>query len=222
MRKRTTNRNWKFRTEGVYQFLKKKLISMEFKPGQLLSEKEIVSRFKLSRTPVRQALFRMERDGLIEIIPRKGAFVKFLSMKDIKELYQVRKALEGMAARIAAENIDLDALKEYENFYLNALKENSNQSLQEIVDFGLKFHNFIIDSADNQRIKNILKDLRVQLEISRMFFLNPSPSAQPSRGLQSINEHLAIIEALKKRDSELVEARMREHIVNAEKYIFSF
>lgn len=222
MRKRITNRNWKFRTEGVYQFLKKKLILMEFKPGQLLSEKEIVSRFKLSRTPVRQALSRMERDGLVEIIPRKGAFIKFLSMKDIREVYQIRKALEGMAARLAAEKIEIQELKEFEDIYLNALKKNSNENLQKIVELGLKFHDFIIDSADNQRIKNILRDLRVQLEISRIFFLNPNPDVQPSRGIQSIKEHLAIIEGLKKRDSDLAEARMREHIANAEKHTFSF
>lgn len=214
------NNSRRFSTEEVYLLLRSKLLTLEFKPGQLLSEKEIVSHFKLSRTPVRQALLKMELDGIIEIIPRKGAFIKFLSMKDIKEVYQIRKALEGMAARLATENnISLATLSEYEKFYSDLLKKNAKLSLEKIVDMGLEFHNFIIDSADNQRINNILKGLRVQLEMTRMFFLNPKQKRP--RSLQSIEEHLAIIAALKKRDPDLAEARMREHIANAENYTFS-
>jgi DNA-binding GntR family transcriptional regulator len=216
---------WKFRTDEVYQLLRKKLMAMEFKPGQLLSEKEIVSRFKLSRTPVRQALSKMERDGLVEIIPRKGALIRSLSIKDIREVYQIRKALEGMAARLVAENINPNALKKFEKFedvYLNGLKKNSEGGLVKLVDLGLKFHELIIDRADNSRIKSILRDLQVQLVISRLFVLNPNSKTRPSRAIQSIKEHLAIIEALKKGDGGLAEVKMREHINHAEKYALSF
>ncbi len=212
----------KLRGEDIYDLLKNKLISLEIKPGQLLSDNEIAVQFEVSRTPVRQALARLERDGLIQIIPRKGAFVKFLSMKDILEIFQVRKALESLAARLAAENIDLEALKEFENFYLNALNEDSADGLQRIFNYGVKFHDFILKSAGNQRIEKILKDLRAQFEISRMFFLNQNSNVKPSRATQSINEHLGIIEALKKKDGDLAEVRIKEHIANAEKYTFTF
>jgi DNA-binding GntR family transcriptional regulator len=212
----------KLSAEQVYHLLKEKLTSLEFKPGQSLTEKEIASHFKVSRTPVRHALSNLERDGLVEIIPRKGAFIKFLSMKDIIEIFQVREALEGLAARLAAENVDLEALKKFETFYVGALQKNSSKDLQEIFNFGMKFHDFIIDSAANQRIKKILKDLRVQFEISRIFFLNQNSSVRPSRAVQSIREHLRVIEALRRRDGDLAEARLKEHISNAKKYTFSF
>jgi len=222
----TRNKNQKGKSklsaEEVYHLLKEKIASLEFKPGQSLAEKDIASQFKVSRTPVRHALTKLERDGLVKILPRKGAFIQFLSMKDINEIFQIREALEGLAARLAAENIDLEALKEFEKFYLAALEKNSGENLQEIFNFGVKFHDFIINSAGNKRIKQVLKDLRVQFEISRMFFLNQNSNVRPSRAVQSIHEHLGIIKALKKLDGELAEARLKKHISNAQKYTFSF
>lgn len=212
----------KLNTNQVYSLLKEKMASLEFKPGQSLSEKDITLSFKVSRTPVRHAFAKLERDGLIEIIPRKGAFIKVLSMKAILEIFQVRKALEGLAAQLAAKNVDLEALKEFENFYSNALRGGCSDNLQEIFNFGIKFHDFIINSGDNQIVERILKDLQVQLGISRIFFLNHNSNAQLFRSAETIKEHLRIIEALKRGDGELAEARMKEHIANAEKYVFSF
>jgi DNA-binding GntR family transcriptional regulator len=214
----------RFITDEVYDLLKQKLTSSEFKPGQSLSEVDIASRLRVSRTPVRHAISRLERDGLVEIIPRKGAFMKFLSMKDIVEIFQVRKALEGLAAQLAARNPDLDlaALDQFETFYLNALKENGNDCAHEVFNLGMRFHDFIISSALNQRIERILREYRVQFEISRTFFLNHKIDIQPSRAVQSIKEHLGIIEALKRRDGDLAEARLKEHITNAQKYTLSF
>jgi DNA-binding GntR family transcriptional regulator len=221
-KKRSVRKKSKKNTEDIYNLLKKKLVSFEYRPGQSLGEKDIASHFKVSRTPVRHAFSKLERDGLVEIIARKGAFIKFLSMKDILEIFQVRKALEGMAARLAAKSIDIDALKDFENLYQNALQENSNDSLQKIFKSGIKFHNLIIRSANNQRIEKVLKDFRVQFEICRIFFLQQSSNVYPSRAVESIKEHLQIIEALKEQNGELAEMRMREHIANAEKYTFSF
>ncbi len=213
--------NSKLNTEEIYQALRGKLASLEFKPGRLLSEKEIASYFRVSRTPIRNVFFKLERDGLIEIIPRKGALIKFLSMKDIFEIFEIRKALESLAARHAAKNINFENLKQFEDYYINVLQKGlSNENLQAIIDFGVKFHEFIIESADIQRIKRILGDLRVQLGICRIFFLNQNTGLENSRAVQSIREHMAIIEAFKKMDEDLAETRMKEHITNAEKYTF--
>jgi DNA-binding GntR family transcriptional regulator len=211
----------KLTSEKIYHTLKAKLISLELKPGQFLSDQEVASQLKVSRTPVRHAFGMLEKDGLLEIIPRKGAFIKFLSLKDILEIFQVRIALEGMAARLAAENVDLEALNKFESLYLNALQENSADNLQKIFNLGIKFHDFIIKNSGNQRTERILKDFRVQFEISRIFFLNQNNNIRPSRAIQSIKEHLGIIEALKQRDGSLAEVRMKEHISNAQKYTLS-
>jgi len=212
----------KLSSDEVYDLLKGELIKLKFRPGQILSEKEIISKFKLSRTPVRNALSKMERDGIIEIIPRKGAFIKFLSIKDVIEIFQARKALEGLAAYLAADHVDLENLRIFEDFYLKALQNNRDENPQEVSDFGIRFHEFIINCAANSRIKDILKGLRVQLEISRIFFLHQDSKIQPSRTIQSMKEHLEIIEALKRKDAELAERRMKDHIANAEKHTLTF
>ncbi len=208
-------------SEEVYQFLRDKLIKLEFRPGHLLSEKELVLKFNLSRTPVRNALSKMERDGLVEIVPRKGAFIKFLSMKDIKEIFEIRKSLEGTVVRLTINRLNLDRLNQFEEFYLRSLND-PNKNLEEISSVGMEFHEFFVISAGNERIRKILDDLRVQLSICRVFFVNQNSNVQPSRAIESIQEHLSIIDALKKGDGELAERRMKEHLANAESYTFSF
>ena len=113
-------------------------------------------------------------------------------------------------------------MEKFEHFYLNIFEKNLTETLEEIAVSGIKFHEFVIDSSSNQRIKNILSDLRVQFEISRIFFLNPNPDVRSSRGIKSIEEHLSKIEALKKGDGDLAELRMKEHIGNSEKSILYF
>lgn len=205
----------------VYRFLKDKLINLEFRPGHLLSESELVSQFNLSRTPVRSALSRMERDGLVEILPRKGALVKFLSMKDIKEIFEIRKALEGAVVGLAANNPDSEGLNRFEEFYLRALND-PDKDVEKISSLGMKFHEFFVINAGNERIRKILDDLRAQLSICRVFFLNQDSNVQPSRSIESIREHLSIIEAIRKGDGELAEKRMKEHLAKAESFTFSF
>ena len=118
----------------VYALLDGELIKLEFRPGQILSEKEIIWKFKLSRTPVRKALSKMERDGIIETILRKGAIIKFISIKDVVEIFEARKALEGIAARLALRNVDLEELDKFEKFYLDRLR-NIQTNSQEVSDF---------------------------------------------------------------------------------------
>jgi DNA-binding GntR family transcriptional regulator len=210
------------RSQDVYGRLKEKLISLEYKPGSALMENEIAEGLKVSRTPVRHALTKLERDGLVEIIYRKGAFVKLHSVKDIVEIFQVRKSLEAYAANLAASNVDLDALDRFEKFYGSALHMKEDQKLQKVYDQGVDFHKFVIKAANNHRIEKILAELSVQLEISRIFFLSQNDKSIHGRAIQGIKEHLLVIKALKNKDGETAERCMREHIINAEKYLFSF
>jgi len=163
----------------------------------------------------------MERDGLVEIVPRKGALIKFLSMKDVKEIFVIRKSLEGTVAGLAVNNLDLERLKKFEEFYLKSL-DHSTIDLQEISSVGMEFHDFLVISAGNERIRKILDDLRIQLSICRIFFLNQNSDVQPSRAIESIREHLSVIDALKKGDGDLAEMKMKEHVSNSERYTFSF
>ena len=213
------------RSGDVYAILKEKLTCGEFKPGSALMENEIAEVLEVSRTPVRHALANLERDGLVEIIPHKGAFVKLHSLKDILEIFQIRKSLEAYAANLAASNIDLVELDRYEAFYTNALNMKDGEKIQEFYDVGIDFHKFIIKSANNSRIEKILAELSVQLEISRLFFLNQNQKNNDvvlERAFRMIENHFVIIRALRSKDGETAEKYMREHIIDAEKYLLSF
>lgn len=213
------------RSEDVYNQLKQKIISAEYQPGCALMENEIAKVMKVSRTPVRQAIMRLERDGLLEIIPRKGAFVKFHSLKDILEIFQIRKSLEAYAANLAAMNIDLNVLADYENYYTNAANIKEGEGLQEFYDKGVEFHKFVIRSANNSRIEKILRELGVQFEISKIFFLNQNQKNNylvQERAIRMVENHLIVIEAFKRKDGERAEKYTREHIIDAEQYFLSF
>ena len=207
--------------EDVYQILKKKLASLELNPGQWLPENKIALELKTSRTPIRYAFSKLESDGLVQIIPRKGVFIKFFSINDIVEIFQVREALEGLASRLAAGNADLEILKGFEQFYLDCTNTDSPETAKKIYDFGEQFHDFIIKSAGNKRIEKTLEEYRIQLEICREFSFDQKFRIQPSRSMQIIKEHLDIIKAIKERNGELAETRMKEHIFNAACYTFS-
>ena len=133
MKQKPNKEQTKLSGDGVYQILKKRLSALKYRPGQSLQELEISTELNASRTPVRYAFSKLESEGLVEIIPRKGAFVKYLSVKDAIEMYQVTGVLEGLAARLATELVDLKDLEELENIHLNALKKNSSENIQEFI-----------------------------------------------------------------------------------------
>jgi len=100
------------RRDRAYQSISGWIIRGEMAPGESLTESEVANRLNMSRTPVREALHRLEQDGLVEIKPRVGAFVRSITMKDLQEIFEVREAAEGMLSRLSALRGDMDALSE--------------------------------------------------------------------------------------------------------------
>src|SRR5438093_349752 len=98
----------------VYESLRRDILEREFDPGEPLTEHELSRRYGVSRTPVREALAKLERDRLVRVVPKKGAFVRALSHDDVRELYQVREALEALAIRLAAPHLDRAELEGFE------------------------------------------------------------------------------------------------------------
>jgi DNA-binding transcriptional regulator YhcF (GntR family) len=100
--------------DSVYTALRQALVDGQFDSGEPLTEQELSRRFKVSRTPVREALAKLERDHLVRVVPKKGAFVRTASHDDIRELYQIRETLEALTVRLAAPRIDREALAGFE------------------------------------------------------------------------------------------------------------
>jgi len=200
--------------DEIYLSIRKKIISHELKPGQPLREEALASKYGVSRTPIREVLRRLESDGLVEIIPYKGIFVTELTLADIREILDIRLALESIAARRAAINIEdeeIERLKDLADKFETAAKENDIELSFQADD---RLHKIILIIADNNRLKEYLNKLLSQ--IYRIRFLSGNT---PGRLDESSQEHQDIINALIDRDPDSAEKMMKKHLRNTEELL---
>lgn len=205
------------KSESLTEYLIEAIVQGDIAPGSKISEPELAKRFQVSRGPLREAMMRVEGLGLIERIPHVGAHVIQFSPERLVELYAVREALEGMAARLAARNIT-----ESELSGLEALLSTHSMHIEQVEgasyfhqhgDFD--FHYRIIKASRNRHLVALLCGELYHL--LRMYRYQ-SPRAH-SRPKEALNEHKFILQAIRNRDEELAEMLMRRHISGSRKLI---
>jgi DNA-binding GntR family transcriptional regulator len=193
----------------VFRILRENILSGKYAPDEELKEKTIGEELGVSRTPVREALRQLELEGLVTIIPNKGAYVVGISRKDIRDIYEIRSRLEGLCAKWAAENITKEQLDELEeNIYLSdfhVAKGNSEQ----ILELDNRFHEILYNASGSREIKRILGDFHHYLQRVRKITL-----ADNERAGNSNSEHRKIVEALKQHDAVSAEKLANEHMMN--------
>ncbi|MEW5899764.1 MAG: GntR family transcriptional regulator [Bacillota bacterium] len=199
----------------VFETLRDAIIQGRLKPGERLMEIQLAEEMGVSRTPVREALRKLELEGLIVMIPRKGAYVAGISVKDIVDVFEVRAALESLAAGLAAERITDQELEELERALVQ-ISEASGSNLDAVVRTDTNFHEIIYRASRNQRLTQLITNLQEQIQRFRTTSL-----AQPGRTKTAIEEHRKIVEAISERNVELAQALAREHIENAEQSLLS-
>jgi DNA-binding GntR family transcriptional regulator len=188
------------------------IVAGEFKPGEKLSESELARRFGISRGPIREALGRLE-GKLVLRSPRVGVRVIDLSLDKLANLFAVREALEGMAARLAASNITDDEVA-----LLSNLLERHAEHPEVAAGAGYfqgshddDFHFNIVRASRNAQLEHmLLEELYYQIRLYRYRL-----SSQPGRATRALQEHIAIVNALRSRDPDAAEKAMRTHIRNA-------
>ena len=190
----------------AYDEIKTMILSLSLKPGNSVTEMWLIEKLKMSRTPIREALYRLQQEHFVELISGKGWFVSELKLSDIKELYVIREALEGISARHAAERISDEEVQNMEN-YLDSLEHLLEQNEEAVEDPGDSIHQLIFRFSGNALINEVMS---IHLERLQMFHL--ITSSLPGRKYQSWREHREIFSALKARDGALAETLMREHI----------
>lgn len=193
----------------VTNALRTAIVSGEFSLGQKLSETTLAQKLGVSRTPVREALKQLDREGLVEIIPRVGTCVKKPTEKEIIELFTIKEVLEGLAASQLAQRGDVLELHE-----LMKAMEDMEQSVKQgnidgYVEANDRFHDAILRGAGNSKLQFHYDLLINQLPYRRFVYLTLE---QPSRLAKSVEEHQRIVEAIKAQDSKLAEQLMREHV----------
>lgn len=190
----------------IYEELKRRIIQLELKDGNQLTEEMLAEEFLSSRTPVRQALQRLARDNFVKLIPFVGCIVHQLTISDIEEIYTLREALEGMAANCAAQVIDEQNL---------ALIEEDIRRARYSMDAvdgetpGKVLHDVLLNLMGNMRITQIMNNVSEQVQ-----WLHNYSLTLPGQSEHARLEHEAVLEALYRHDSEEAERCMRIHIRN--------
>lgn len=198
----------------VFNTLREAILHGELQPGERLMEITLANRLGVSRTPVREAIRKLELEGLVIMIPRKGAQVAQITEKDLNDVLEVRLGLEELAMRFACERIDeeqLQAIAEAAKEFERLMKSNDITALAQA---DVKFHELIYDATKNKRLVQIINNLREQMYRYRIEYLKDSTARETL-----VKEHRGIYQALKERDCILAHQWMREHIVNQQQAI---
>jgi DNA-binding GntR family transcriptional regulator len=203
-------------TSQAYQQVRAAIIQGEFEPGAPLFEVHLASQLGMSRTPVREALKVLARDGFVEVVPTRGYVVPRRSIDDMRELFELRESLEGMAARFAAMRATDQDLKELERLCINYARE---QDWAKWAQIGTSFHDLLLVAARNGRLTAMLDSLNGQIVHSRRTVLQGNAQRRDA----AIREHRAILEAVKAQQPDEAEARAREHVrLSYEATVFSY
>ncbi len=199
----------------VFEQIRDDIISGVYPDGAELREIPLAHKLNASRTPVREALRQLELEGLVMIIPNKGARVTAIKQKDVRDIYKVRSLLEGLCARWATQNITDEQIDELEEILLLAefhLKKNSDVSAKQVSDVDSKFHDVLYTASNSRILEHVLKDYHKYVKMARQLSINT-----PSRAEKSIEEHRGILEAIKAKDADLAEKLAHEHVISVMK-----
>lgn len=203
--------NYKPLREIVFESLREAIISGVLKPGERLMEVQLAEEMGVSRTPVREAIRKLELEGFVVMVARKGAYVAGISLKDVTDVFEIRAALEGLAAALAAERITDEEIEEMERVLVRKAALIEANDLSSLVEKDTEFHELIYKASRNERLMQIVSNLREQINRFRAVSL-----ASPGRGREALEEHKKIVEAISSRNPALAQSLAQEHIENAE------
>ncbi|MDD3364429.1 MAG: GntR family transcriptional regulator [Syntrophomonas sp.] len=197
--------------ELVLDAIRSAIMSGILQPRERLMEIQMAEELGVSRTPIREALRKLELEGFIVMVPRKGAYVADLSFKDIADVFEIRAALEGLAAGLAAERITEEELEDLERLLVEKREAITQNDIGKLVEVDTKFHELMYKASRNERLSSIISNLREQIQRFRLTSLS-----FPGRMKDSLDEHKKIVEAIQSRDSQIARHVAQEHIENAE------
>ena len=164
----------------------------------------------VSRTPVREAFRQLELEGLIQIVPNKGAYVTGITAKDVKDIYMIRSSLEGMCARLATENITEEQLEELEeNVYLASFHASKGH-MEQMTELDNRFHHILYEACDSKMLEKLLQDFHQYVMRIRKKTLSTK-----ERGIASNEEHRQIMEAIKAKNPDEAQRLANLHMNNA-------
>lgn len=197
--------------ELVCENIRQAIIDGTFSPGERLMEIQLADEMGVSRTPVREAIRKLELEGFVVMIPRRGTYVADISIKDITEIYEIRISLDILAAGLAAERITDEELEKLNSYLVEIGRYVPAMDMDKIVELDTAFHDILYKATRNERLVSVIGNLREQLTGIR-----GRSMSYPGRLVETMDEHRALVDSIASRDVERAQRAARVHIENAE------
>lgn len=195
----------------VFQALRQAIITGEFSPGERLMEIKLANKLGVSRTPVREAIRMLELEGLVVMIPRRGAEVASITEKELQDALEVRTAIEELSVELACQRIDEQGKERLKQACIDFKEAIDTKHVQNIVDGDVKFHDVIFDLTENKKLINIAHQLREQVYRYRVEYVKDF-----SYHDVLVEEHFAITNAILTKDVDKAKEIMKKHLYNQE------
>lgn len=196
---------------NVFQSIRDGILNGKYKEQEELREVALGKELGVSRTPVREALRQLELEGLVTIIPNKGAYVTGITEKDINDIYEIRFMLEGLCARWATEHITEEEISELEEiiFLSEFYARRENGSAKQVTELNGRFHRVLYEASRSRMLSHVLTDFHGYSLRARKFSMFSGERAR-----KAIREHKQILRAIRDKDADLAEQLANEHVLH--------
>ena len=197
--------------ETVCEVLREAIRNGTLEPGERLMEVQLAEELGISRTPVREAIRKLEQEGYVIMMPRRGTYVSSVSVSDIKEIFEIRSALESLSTGLAARRIEPDELEKLRALLAEIEGHIQSRDMDKIVETDIEFHGLLYRVSRNERLVAIIGNLKEQLARFRTLSMS-----YPGRLQETLEEHRAMVEAIAAGDVEAARDAADRHMERAE------
>ncbi len=198
--------------DKVYTYLKDAILRGEYKAGDRLVERVLAEKLSISRTPIREALFRLENQHFVRTVPRKGVVVNEIPQSEILEIFMILSSLESLAARLAAQKINDDIIAVIDQLMVEMETAQLNGDIEDAVELNVKYNDLIGRAAGNPKLHEMLVDLKDYVRA----FSNLS-SGLPGRTKEALQEHRDVLGAIRNGEEDLAVSFTQIHLEKSRK-----
>ena len=202
--------------DQVYKIIKDKIIWHEIKMGERIIDKKLAEELSVSRSIVRQVLIILVKEELLIMIPRNGFYVREITKKEIEEIYNIRKILEGYATELAVPKISSRDIAEVEEVFKNAKKDLEKDEVKSFIETDIELHKLLVNNCGNEYLKKMINEHNDKYAFYRVVDLS-----RVERARESYFEHYKIFKAIKEKKVQLSAKLMAKHIENAKNIIIN-
>ena len=205
--------NYKRLRDVVFENLRGAILEGKLKSGQRLMEVQLAEQLGVSRTPIREAIRKLELEGLVLMLPRKGAYVADMSFKDLIDVLEIRATLEGLAASLASERRRDEDIKGLEKLAKEFEDSVKNGDIESVLKKDIEFHEYIFSLANNNKLYQLINSIWEQVHRFRVMYVSDYEAS-----LSLVDEHNKILQAIKDGNCELAKKYATDHIEIAEQF----